>query len=328
MIRIESKKNYIILTDTATSQTIEYPKGRVRYKDWSATIDFKYIDDSSQDRTFLFSELVDADDVLWVKSELIDWLRLNTGGAIKVSDNGTIDVSIQSSTSPLVIIKATELLAETTLTTLAVIDAKILSVASSTGAVVGDALTIYSTLNNRVSFFTILAINGNDITVDSPIDFAYEVGSFVQFGNTDMSVDGSVTPRIFGVRNPTAQDIDLAVDFTRMILSMELTGSGDYDEFGNIPALTNGLICRFVDGRKQNIFNVKDNREFDNLMYDFKFIAASGNAPDGLSGRFTFEKLGSVIRLKPFEDLQFIVEDNLTGLTTFEILLQGAGVTN
>ena len=39
------------------------------------------------------------------------------------------------------------------------------------------------------------------------------------------------------------------------------------------------------------------------------------------------EKLGSVVRLAPFEDLQFIVQDDLTGITTFEILLQGAGVT-
>jgi hypothetical protein len=150
----------------------------------------------------------------------------------------------------------------------------------------------------------------------------------VQFGASDMSVDGSVTPVIFGIRNPTAQDIDFKVDITRIIFSMELSGTGDYDQFGNITALDNGLLCRFVNGETRNIFNVKTNRDLDNLMYDFKFILAGGGAPNGASGRFTFEKLGSVVRLKPFEDLQFIVQDNLTGLNVFEVLAQGAGVTD
>ena len=327
--KLEIKNNYLVITDTITSQTIEYPKARVRYKDDSTNIQFKYIDDSTQDSVFQFSELVNENDIAWSSiSSLLDWLRINTGSAIKINDSGSIDVVNQSSISPLVIVRATELIAETTLTTKAVIGDKDLIVSSNVGASIGSGLTVYSVLNNRVSFFTILNIVGSVITVDSPIDFDYEISSFVQFGNYNMAVNGSVTPRIFGVRNPTANDIDFEVDLTRMILSMELISSGDYDEFGNIPALTNGLVCRFVDGRRQNIFNVKTNRELDTLMYDFKFIAASGQSPDGLSGRFTFERLGSVIRLKPFEDLQFIVQDNLEGLNVFEILLEGAGVTN
>jgi hypothetical protein len=241
-----------------------------------------------------------------------------------------MDVVMQSSTSPLLILKASELLLETTLTVQSVEDEYEFTVASVVGVSIGDQLTMYSVGANRVSSYTVLNIVSSVITVDSPIDYAYEIGDFAQFGNTNMAVDGSVTPVIFGIRNPTAQDIELSVDFTRMIVSMQTTTLGNLSLFGNIAALDKGLVCRFVDGRKQNIFNVKTNRELDNIMFDFKFIPTQGAAQDGLSGRFTFEKLGSVIRLRPFEDLQFIVQDDLTdgsGITIFEIIVEGAGVT-
>ena len=241
---------------------------------------------------------------------------------------GAVDVSVQDSTSPLVILKATQLIAETTLSTLAVQDAYTFTVTSPTGGVIGQQLSVYSPINNRVSFFEILNIVGSVLTVDTPIDFAYEVGASVQFGNTNLAVNGSVTPIVFGVRNTTTQDIELSADFTRMIITMQTTSLGNYSQFGNITRLTKGLVCRKVNGEKRNIFNVKDNRQLKNLMFDFDLISASGIAPDAVRGRFTFKKLGSVIRLRPFEDLQFIVQDNLTAITKFQILVEGAGVVD
>jgi len=74
--------------------------------------------------------------------------------------------------------------------------------------------------------------------------------------------------------------------------------------------------------------NAKDNRGLDNLMYDLKLIAAQGGSTDAVSGRFTFSKLGAVIRLKPLEDLQYIVQDDLSAINIFEISTQGSGVVN
>jgi len=319
-IKLESKNNFLVVTNTVSGDINNYPPQKIRFKIYSDTLHLIYMDRYADDQRYPLSEIVDFEDLAF--DDLNAWLLLNTGNV------NLTDVSIQSSTSPLVIIKATEVKGETTLTALSVQDTKVFNVADATGAVVGEIITVFSTVENRVSFFDIIAINVNEITVDSLIDFAYNIGDFVQFGSANLAVDGSVTPRVFGIRNPGSEDIEFTVDFTRTILTMSLTSAGHYDEFGNLPRLTNGLLCRFVDSYKQNIFNVKSNRELDNLMFDFKFIAASGNAPDGLGGRFTFEKLGSVIRLKPFEDLQFIVEDDLTDLDVFEILVQGAGVTN
>ena len=253
---------------------------------------------------------------------------ISSKGDIINSTRNAVDVSIQSPVSPLVIVKASNLLGETTLTAPTALNDTVISVTSVAGMAVGQQLTLYNVALDRVSFATILAINTLDLTIDSPLDVAYTVAdTVVSFGSTDMAVDGSTTPVIFGIRNPTGEDVEFIVDLTRMIVTMELTSAGDYDEFGNIPRLTNGLLCRFTNGQNYNVFNVKDNREFDGLMYDYKFISASGASPDGISGRFTFEKLGSVVRLAPFEDLQFIVQDNLIALTEFNITVQGAGVT-
>lgn len=321
--RIYFEDNYLVIAEALDpTDDIRNLSSNVYVEKNGELFIFYRLSDNHLIESIRFDDILDVDGVAYETLELFtDIMEKKTGKP------NSLDVFIQSSTSPLVIVKATELVAQTTIAIQAVEDAKTLTVTSIVGAAVGEQLTVYSPIENRLSFFNIIDIVGNVITVDSPIDFAYDIGSFAQFGSANMAVDGSVTPRIFGIRNPTAQDIELSVDFTRIILSMQLTTAGDYDEFGNIPRLTNGLVCRFVNGRKQNIFNIKDNREFDNLMFDFKFIPASGNAPDGLSGRFTFEKLGSVVRLKPFEDLQFIVQDDLRALTTFEILTQGAGVT-
>ena len=247
-----------------------------------------------------------------------------------ITKKRTFDVVLQDSTSPLVSVHALELTGQTTLTQLSVQGEFTFNVDDTAGAVVDQNMTVYSVISERISFFHILSINVNEITVDSAIDFAYNTGDFVSFGNENLAVDGSVTPVVFGVRNSTNggqnQDISLTVDLTRMILSMELTSFGSLDEFGNIPSLTNGLLVRFVNGIHVNLFNIKNNREFLTLMYDFNLISASGNSPDGLAGRFTFSELGAVIRLKPFEDLQFVVQDDLTDLTIFEIIVQGAGV--
>ena len=253
---------------------------------------------------------------------------ISTKGELINSTRNAVDVSIQSPVSPLVIVKASNLIGETTLTAATAIDDTVISVTSVTDMAVGQQLTLYNVVLNRVSFATILAINTLDLTLDSPLDVAYTVAdTVVSFGSTDMAVNGSETPVIFGIRNPTGEDVEFIVDLTRMIVTMQLSTAGDYDQFGNITRLTNGLLCRFTDGTNYNVFNVKDNREFDGLMYDYKFIDASGNAPNGISGRFTFEKLGSVVRLAPFEDLQFIVQDDLSALDEFSISVQGAGVT-
>lgn len=63
-------------------------------------------------------------------------------------------------------------------------------------------------------------------------------------------------------------------------------------------------------------------------MYDFTVYEASNPSQgiDGFCGRLTFggqSKLGVVLRVGPDENLQLIVQDDLSYLVDFEIMLEG-----
>lgn len=236
------------------------------------------------------------------------------------------DVSVQDQTTPVIIASFSKEAAASTLSVLAVIDECTVTVADSTGFLVNSYMSIFSVPDNRFFLANILAINANVLTIDTPLDFAYPVGSFVTSGSKNMNVDGSVTPVIFGVRN-TDEQIGSEFDITRIIIHCETSGTVDLSKFGDIAGgIARGIVMRKVDGVQRNVFNAKTNGELKNLMYDFDIQAALGNQQDGFTGRLTFggqEKLGVVIRLKQGEDLQIVIQDDLTSLQLFEIICEG-----
>jgi len=242
------------------------------------------------------------------------------------------DVTIQDSTSPLVIVKASQLVTETTTTVITAKDDYIINVTSAASFVVGQYLTIYNVAANRVFFSNILAINTLAITLDSPLDFEFAVGSIVSVGSEEMAVDGSVTPQIFGVRNPTTADIPLSIDVTRIMFKCLTSSAIELSDFGDITGgLLRGIVIRRVDGTYQNIFNAKTNAELKSLMFDFNIETVTSQAQDGFTGRMTFagqNKMGAVIRLGANEDLQIVIQDNLTSLTSFSIIAEGSYVVD
>ena len=147
-------------------------------------------------------------------------------------------------------------------------------------------------------------------------------------GVTNMNVNGSVTPQIFGIRNPAGSDIPLAIDITRLMFVGLTTSTPTLAQFGNIAALARGIQVRKVDGEWHNVFNAKTNAEMKNIMYDFEIQAAASQAQDGFTGRFTLTNLGAVVRIGANEDLQIIIQDNLTALTKFEIIAEGSEVVD
>jgi len=244
---------------------------------------------------------------------------------------GTVDVILQDSTTPLMIVDVTLLVTETTLSSLTAKDNYIINVTDATGFVVGQYLTIYNGDANRVFFCHIIAINTLAITIDSPLDFEFPAGSFVSVGSSDMAVDGSVTPQIFGVRNSTGVSIPLIFDISRIAIECTCTGTADLSKFGDIVGgVARGLVARRVDGTWRNIFNVKTNAELKMLMDIFEIQAAIGNQQNGFTGIWEFggySNLGSVARIGALEDVQFIVQDDLSALLTLGISVHGSEVT-
>lgn len=242
-----------------------------------------------------------------------------------VGANGALDVNIQDQTSPVLIAYASRVDNTTTLATAVAIEDHEITVADPTGFVDGGFVVLADIGSNRYATFQqVGAAVGSVITLDSPIDFAYPVGTTVTKGTTNMAVDGSGTTQIFSLR-ASDPGIPLVVDVTRVLLHCTCTSAVDLSKFANFAALTNGLVLRRVDGTYHNIFNVKSNQEIAGIMYDWTPYAATNpqQGVDGFVGRLTFggqNKLGVVIRLGPDDDLQFLIQDDLATAQATELI--------
>ncbi len=231
--KIQIVGSSLVVVDLITSDVLcDIPKNTVYYsikalKEDGLIIFYPVKDISRNDLppTILLSDAVNSKGIAFSETSFIKFANDNLG---------TLDVHIQDSTAPIMIVYATKLITETTLSVAAVKSAYTISVASAANFVVGQYLTIYSVEANRVFFSFILGINSLVITLDRQIDFEYSIGSTVSVGIRNMNVNGSITPQIYGIRNTTVDDVPLAFDITRIIVHCETTGVNDLSKFGDI----------------------------------------------------------------------------------------------
>jgi hypothetical protein len=243
--------------------------------------------------------------------------------------NGGLAVNVQDQTTPPVLVYLNQVDGNTTLVDPFIIGETIVNVSSTATISVGDYVGIFNVANARFYVGNVLSVSGNAVTMDTPSDFNFSIGDRFQDGTKEMNVDGSVTPQIFGLR--ADPNLNITVDVTRFIIHILDQTSMDDNKFGGINALTNGIVLRRKDGFYQNIFNVKTNGEFGELAYDKTYDAKAPAGFYGFTSRLTFggqTKIGVVIRLSPGEDIQLIIQDDLTGLDSFRIMVEGHLVQN
>ncbi len=242
---------------------------------------------------------------------------------------GRMDVALQDQATDPVIVYFNQVHNSTTLADPAVLDAATITVVSATGIAVGTYLILFDPASVRFSTFFVVGVAGPVITLDSHLDFAYPAGSYVDAAVVDLSVNGAVTPQIFGLRGVGApQGVDLSFDVTRLILQCVTDSPVTFGLFGDLAALTNGLLLRSRNARFKNVLNFKTNDDIAVAMYDFTVYQATNPSQgvDGFVGRLTFagqNKIGVVIRLPISEDLEFHVQDDLSGLTRLRIIAEG-----
>ena len=265
-----------------------------------------------------------------------------TDGAIPIeitnplNARGNLEVEIASQISPPVIVHAHNLKGSTTLTSDVAVDDKIINVVSVVGAAIGDAVTL--TNPTAIKYYTahIIDIIGLAITLDVRADQLYRADtSYVSFVSHDMNVNGLGTPIEFGLRQAELVNVPIDVDITRIIWTGICDSAVDLTLFGNIPPLLNGMSLRkkLDDGSYQNILNIHDNLDFVSVAYDFDVYEAGVGKQgiDGFACRLTFggeEKLGTVIRVSPDEDLEIYIQDDLTDLLAFRATFMGAQVAD
>jgi hypothetical protein len=193
-------------------------------------------------------------------------------------------------------------------------------------AVAGHTIAIGEIVNieedGRTYKATVLNVVVNTITVDSPFDYPFTTAAVCNNGTDQMNVVGA--PTVYHISPPPGRDI------TRIIFAIVDSGAMDDTLFGSGAALTNGIVLRVkrADGTFWNIFNAKTNGDFGLEAFDIEYSVKAGAGNDGFRCRRTFGSLGkngAVIRLdgNGDEELQIVINDDLTGLISFQANAQG-----
>jgi len=247
---------------------------------------------------------------------------------IPIDDREPIETLEQDNTNAPFIANINQVIVRTTTASIATKDTFTVDITDITGFLVGDSLVIGDILADRFYFGSILDITVNTITMDTPFDYTFPSGSPCSTRSTNMAVDGSITPQTFSVRGEGSEQIPTVFDISRIIITCLTDTACSLIEFGDIPKLLRGLVMRRVNGDTNNIFNVKSNQDLANLAFDFDIYASTNpvQGQDGFTCRLTFNgqsKMGVAIRIGPGEDIEFIVQDDLTDINNLSIIVEG-----
>jgi hypothetical protein len=200
------------------------------------------------------------------------------------------------------------------------------TVVDSTGFAPGD----YVHIGNGVTETThprIISIAGNVITLDRRLDLDHAIGT--EF--TKVLIDLSATTAAGTIASPhefyASPKPGEVWHITRLLFTMVHGTAGDYGLFGNLAALTNGLLIRpKINGEYRTFSNWKTNGDAKVDMFDVEFDTRSGGQGQyGTSGRLTFTRSGAIIRLDgdTGDSLEVYVQDDIRALGFFGIRIQG-----
>ena len=247
---------------------------------------------------------------------------------IKGAPGTSVDVNIQDQTTPIVDLYMHVHRAGTiTITEDTTRGSYTYSITSTLLPVVGNLVC----LKEAGEYYqgAVLSFTGSNpyvLTMDTPLDYAFTTDGGCSLVEHDIATsNGSSTPVIYHIRPPVGQKWDIV----RVLFHIEDATAMDDGLFGGGAALTRGVVLRVVNGTWENIFNVKTNGEFAERAYDREYVtkppAGTGHA---LNVRRTFggpSKNGVVIRLDgdTDEELQLIIQDDLTHLDHFHAIAQG-----
>lgn len=263
--------------------------------------------------------LRDDDSVVNVTDLIETSSRGNKAWAVYVQDQTTALLSV-----PFLIERNTTALAQDT-----VVNSRTVELSPGHSAVVGQIIEVAEEQQESAFLQSqILAVNVNTITIDQPINRVFSAATaVVVLSSRHMNVNGSVTPQVFSVLPLSNQSGDM----TRVVFDIRDDAEMDFTTFGGLPALTNGCVLRVNngDGTYRNIFNFKSNGDILEQAFDGLFLQPKqGGTIKGFVAKLTWGGQGNhgvAVRLDGSlnESLEVVVQDDLTGLTFFNIIAQG-----
>lgn len=258
-------------------------------------------------------------------------VKVNISWPLEV--NGGIPVNVQDQTTRPFDIRVNQILNSTNyeLTIVPTVESYNLTLNTTVGLIVGDNVAVLEQNGMPQLFFgSILAVNGNTLTLDTQVPFNFTLSNSVVFEfENSLVVDGSIDPKIFTITNL----FDESIDITRFIFHCTDGTAMDDSKFCGDTALTRGLVLRkgLNDGNFINYWNIKSNGEWGEFSFDKNYDDKAPAGLFGFSARLTYggqSKHGVVIRLAPGESIQLLIQDDLTPLVRAILMVEGHFIQN
>ncbi len=257
---------------------------------------------------------------------------MGRGWPTPTESNGGVPVNIQDQHSRALDLYFIQSQNQTVLSASTSIEAKTITVSDTSGFVAGNCVGIFAGSNSFFFATQLGAPSGNTIFLDTPIDQVYPDGSTVITALRNMNVDGSSVTQIFQI-GPIGMVAGIEIDITRFCGYIQSTTAMDDGKFGDLPALTNGIVLRQNNGTIQNLWNAKTNGDL--ALISAGDVNYTEKPPAGTSHGLRFrnsyggqEKHGVTIRLEPGDIVELLIQDDLSGLEVFNKMAQGHFVTN
>lgn len=214
----------------------------------------------------------------------------------------------------------------TTLTVAAAIGNTSITVASVAGFAIGDYIQIGGHAGD-ITYTKIVNIVGLVISINRPLGHIRPIGATVEKILLDISgaIGTIAAPQSYKVVPSTGQ----VWHIERLMLEMVHNSAGDLASFGNLAALTNGVILRRYDGATGTfgtftVWNTNEDIFLDTA--NINFIARAGGGGSYATVAFgSFADIGVTVKLSAAtgDYLEVLVQDNITALDNLKMKAQG-----
>ena len=174
--------------------------------------------------------------------------------------------------------------------------------------------------------YTITAQLVDTITLDMPVGVSYTTAAIIEECIADMSsAAGTIgSPQIYEIAPPAGQIWHLY----RFITSIVHTTAADDSRFGNLAALTNGVILRRMlgGGEIATFTNWKSNGDLAGDMFNVDYTDKAGAGNFGTRARASIKiGTGAILKLDgdAGDSVEIVIQDDLTTLVSYKVKFQG-----
>lgn len=191
---------------------------------------------------------------------------------------------------------------------------------------VADRVAVYASGVTVVEsrFPRVTGVSGDVVTLDSPIDIAYAIGSTIETVSIELNATGSLASPITYVAGPPTSQV---WHITNMTLTMSDNVDMDDGKFGGMTALTNGVTVRT---KRNNVYHTLTNWKNNSaIIRDTGLITYASKAPAGtygLSSEWNIKEhteSSLILNGATSDKIEVLVQDNLSDLLSFRIKVQG-----